>query len=90
MTHTLMTPSNFTPEATPTFNLYCTFSMLSLPLQVVAHEGKQHGMICNASHPIFKGTITMTWLPVILSQSDFITVILSQTDYVTNGTLKTE
>ena len=29
------------PEATR--NLYCTFARLSVPLQVVAHEGKQYG-----------------------------------------------
>ena len=29
-------------------------------------------------------------LPVILSQSDFVTVILSQGDYVTDGILKTK
>ena len=30
------------------------------------------------------------WIPVILSQSDFVTVISSQSDYVTGGILKTE
>ena len=29
-------------------------------------------------------------LPVISSQSDFVTVILSQSDYVTDGILNTE
>ena len=33
----------FIPEAT--LNFYCTFAMLSVPLQVVAREGKQHGMM---------------------------------------------
>ena len=31
----------FKPEAIR--NLYCTFATLSIPLQVVAREGKQHG-----------------------------------------------
>ena len=31
----------FRPEATR--NLYCSFARLSVPLQVVGHEGKQYG-----------------------------------------------
>ena len=33
--------AKFGPEATR--NLHCTFATLSVPMQVVAHEGKQYG-----------------------------------------------
>ena len=39
--HSIPRYSKLRPEATR--NLYCTFATLSIPLQVVAREGKQHG-----------------------------------------------